>query len=156
MLVHSAVRILHSEIHPVPFAGIATPVTEDFAPSGKFPKFAIGFLFVWETAGCPPLANVGTALAIVAASLINMKTSRNIIAVLVAAGAPSVALLALSNLIPTDVAMGVLSVGALLAFAAFDYSRQTKSLRAPGRVVRPVLPAARAVAPVVCTVDRAA
>jgi hypothetical protein len=42
-----------------------------------------------------------------------MKTTRNLLSVLLAAGAPGVALLAISNVIPADVAMAILAVGSL-------------------------------------------
>ncbi len=84
-----------------------------------------------------------------------MKTSRNIISFVIAAGAPGVALLALANVIAADAALALLSIGAIAAFAAFDYSRNTASLRARAVILRPALPAAK-VAPVACTLDRAA
>ena len=84
-----------------------------------------------------------------------MKTSRNIISFVIAAGAPGVALLALANVIAADAALAILAVGGIAAFAAFDYSRSTASLRARARILRPALPAAKLVA-TVCTVDRAA
>jgi hypothetical protein len=123
----------------VPFAGIATPVAEVFRARRKFPILAIGLLSGCRAGSWKRDAGVGTALAIVVASLINMKTSRNIISFVIAA----------------DVALAILTVGALVAFAAFDYSRNTASLRARARILRPALPAAK-VAPVVCTLDRAA
>jgi hypothetical protein len=85
-----------------------------------------------------------------------MKTSRNIISVLIAAGAPGVALLTLSNQISAEVGMVILSVGGLLAFAAFDYTRTAKSLRTRAQVMRPSLATAKVCAPVACTLDRAA
>ena len=71
-----------------------------------------------------------------------MKTTRNILSVLIAAGAPSVALLAFSNRIPTDVALAAVTVASLAAFALVDYSRPMKSLRPLAPVLRPTLPAA--------------
>ncbi|MEJ1971241.1 MAG: hypothetical protein WDM96_01550 [Lacunisphaera sp.] len=84
-----------------------------------------------------------------------MKTARNLLSLLVAAGTAGVALLALNNLIPADVAFAIFSVGALVGFAAYDYTRTTKSLRVPGRVLRPTLPVAT-VASAACNVRRAA
>jgi hypothetical protein len=84
-----------------------------------------------------------------------MKTSRNIISFVIAAGAPGVALLALANVIAADAALALLSVGALVAFAAFDYSRNTASLRARARILRPALPGAT-LAATACQLDRAA
>ena len=84
-----------------------------------------------------------------------MKTTRNILSIVIAAGAPGVALLAFSNLITADLALAVLAVSGLLAFAALDYSRTTKSLRAPGRILRPTLPLATN-GSAACTIRRAA
>jgi hypothetical protein len=85
-----------------------------------------------------------------------MKTISNILPALIAAGAPGVALLALNNLIPADTAIAVIAVGALVGFAAYDYTRTTRSLRAPGRLLRPTLPAATNLAPATCATRRAA
>ncbi len=85
-----------------------------------------------------------------------MKTINNTLSVLLAAGAPGVALLAINNLIPADVAIAIISVGALVGFAAYDYTRSTKSLRTPGRLLRPALPAAAKLAPATCDTRRAA
>jgi len=82
-----------------------------------------------------------------------MKTTRNILSIVIAAGAPGVALLALSNFIAVDVALAVIAVSGLLAFAALDYSRTAKSLRAPARILRPVLPV-RANVVAACNVRR--
>ncbi len=76
-----------------------------------------------------------------------MKISRNILSALIAAGAPGVALLALSNRIPADVALGALTAIAIVAFAIFDYSRNTASLKMRAPVLRPTLPALAAQAP---------
>ena len=84
-----------------------------------------------------------------------MKTIRNILPLLVAAGASGVALLAINNLVSADIALAITAVGGLVAFAAFDYSRNLKSLRVPGRILRPTLPVATNVA-AACTVRRAA
>jgi hypothetical protein len=85
-----------------------------------------------------------------------MKTTRNLLSVLLAAGAPGVALLAISNVIPADVAMSILAVGSLAAFAAFDYARQAKSLRVSAPVLRPALPVAGATCASVHDLRRAA
>jgi len=85
-----------------------------------------------------------------------MKTISNILSVIIAAGAPGVALLTINNLIPADVAIAVISVGALVGFAAYDYTRATKSLQTPGRILRPTLPAATNLAPATCDTRRAA
>jgi hypothetical protein len=71
-----------------------------------------------------------------------MKTSRNILSALIAAGAPGVVLLALSNWIPADLSVAGLTAIGLFAFAIFDYSRPVATLRMPGVVVRPTLPVA--------------
>jgi hypothetical protein len=84
-----------------------------------------------------------------------MKTTRNILSIVIAAGAPGVALLAITNLLPADIALAIISVGGLAAFAALDYSRNTKSLRVPGRLLRPALPVAANVV-AACSVRRAA
>jgi len=84
-----------------------------------------------------------------------MKTTRNILSIVIAAGAPGVALLVASNLISADVALAIISIAGLVAFAALDYSRTTKSLRAPGRLLRPALPVAATVASA-CTLRRVA
>ena len=84
-----------------------------------------------------------------------MKTTRNILSIVIAAGAPGVALLALTNLIAADLALAVIAVSGLLAFAALDYSRTGKSLRAPDRILRPALPV-RANVVAACNIRRAA
>ena len=84
-----------------------------------------------------------------------MKTIRNILSIVIAAGAPGVALLALTNLIAADLALAVIAVSGLVAFAALDYTRTAKSLRAPGRILRPALPLATNGA-AACTIRRAA
>ncbi len=70
-----------------------------------------------------------------------MKISRNILSALIAAGAPGVALLALSNRIPADLALAVLTAIGLIAFAIFDYSRPVHALKVPAQVLRPAVPA---------------
>jgi hypothetical protein len=70
-----------------------------------------------------------------------MKISRNILSALIAAGAPGVALLALSNRVPADLALAALTAIGLVAFAIFDYSRNTASLNVRAAVVRPTVPA---------------
>ena len=47
-------------------------------------------------------------------------------------------------LTPANIATYVVAIN-FAAFAAFDYSRNMKSLRVPGRVLRPALPVAAAV-----------
>ena len=69
-----------------------------------------------------------------------MKTSRNIISFVIAAGAPGVALLAFTNLIAADLALAIIAINGLVAFAAFDYSRTTRSLRTSAQLLRPALP----------------
>lgn len=78
------------------------------------------------------------------ATLRVMKTTSNILSSLIAAGAPGVALLALSDRVPADLALAGLTAIGLVAFAIFDYSRPTHELKVPGGVVRPMLPAASA------------
>ena len=70
-----------------------------------------------------------------------MKTTNNILSALIAAGAPGVALLALSNRIPADLALAVLTAIGLVAFAIFDYTRPMRALKVPGQVLRPAVPA---------------
>jgi len=72
-----------------------------------------------------------------------MKTTNNILSALIAAGAPGVALLALSHRIPADLALAVLTAVGLVAFAIFDYSRPTQGLKVRAEVVRPEAPACR-------------
>jgi len=86
-------------------------------------------------------AQVGTALAIVAATQFAMKTINSILSALIAAGAPGVALLALSDRIPADLALAVLTAIGLVAFAIFDYTRPTQGLKVRAGVVRPAVPA---------------
>jgi len=73
-----------------------------------------------------------------------MKTSRIILSALIAAGAPGVAVLALTNRMSADLALGTLTAIGIVAFAIFDYSRDTTSLKVRAAVVRPTLPAAAA------------
>jgi hypothetical protein len=84
-----------------------------------------------------------------------MKTTRNLLSIVIAAGAPGVALLALTNLIAADVALAIIAVSGLLAFAALDYSRTAKSLRSPARILRPALPVRTNVV-AACNIRRAA
>jgi hypothetical protein len=84
-----------------------------------------------------------------------MKTTRNILSIVIAAGTAGVALLAISNIISADIALAIIAVSGLAGFAALDYSRNLKSLRVPGRLLRPTLPVAANVA-AACTVRRAA
>lgn len=76
-----------------------------------------------------------------------MKTIRNVLTALIAAGAPGVALLAATNLVPADTAIAALSVGGLLAFAIFDYSRRVNSLQVKAAILRPTLPVRAAARP---------
>ena len=69
-----------------------------------------------------------------------MKTTRNILSIAIAAGAPGVALLAFTNLISADIALAIIAINGLVAFAAFDYLRTTKSLRPEAQILRPELP----------------
>jgi hypothetical protein len=71
-----------------------------------------------------------------------MKTTRNILTALIAAGAPGVTLLALSDLVPADLALAGITALGLVAFAIYDFSRDTASLRVPAKVIRPPLRAA--------------
>ena len=71
-----------------------------------------------------------------------MKTTRNILTVFIAAGAPGVALLALSDLVPADLALGGITALGLVAFAIYDFSRNPASLRVRAEVIRPPLRAA--------------
>jgi hypothetical protein len=77
-----------------------------------------------------------------------MKTTNNILSALIAAGAPGVALLALSNRIPADLALAVLTAIGLVAFAIFDYTRPVHSLKEPAKVIRPTVAACRTPCPV--------
>ena len=72
-----------------------------------------------------------------------MKTINSILSALIAAGAPGVALLALNNHIPADLALAVLTAIGLVAFAIFDYSRATHGLKVTAKVLRPAVPACR-------------
>lgn len=85
-----------------------------------------------------------------------MKTTRNLLSVLLAAGAPGVALLAIGNVISADVAMAAIAVGALVTFAAHDYMRPTHSLRVAAPVLRPPMPVGRMTAAHACEMRRAA
>jgi hypothetical protein len=64
-----------------------------------------------------------------------MKTTRNILSALIAAGLPGVALLALTDRLPSDLVLGGLTAVALFAFAIYDFSRNTASLKAPGAAI---------------------
>lgn len=77
-----------------------------------------------------------------------MKTINNILSALIAAGAPGVALLALSDRIPADLALAVLTAIGLVAFAIFDYTRPVHSLKVPVQVLRPAVPACNQPCPV--------
>ena len=54
-----------------------------------------------------------------------------------------------------DFDLAIIAVGGIAAFAALDYTRNLKSLRVPGRLLRPTLPVATNVV-AACTVRRAA
>jgi hypothetical protein len=68
-----------------------------------------------------------------------MKTTRNILTALIAAGAPGVALLALSGRVPFDLALAGLTVIGIFAFAIYDFSRDTASLKVRAPMLRPPL-----------------
>ena len=68
-----------------------------------------------------------------------MKTTNSILSALVAAGAPGVALLALSHRIPADLALAVLTAIGLVAFAICAYPRPVHSLKVRAEVVRPAV-----------------
>jgi hypothetical protein len=68
-----------------------------------------------------------------------MKTTRNILTALIAAGTPGVAVLTLTNLVPADLALAGLTAVGLFAFAIYDFSRNTASLRVRAAVLRPPL-----------------
>lgn len=74
-----------------------------------------------------------------------MNKSTKLIALTFAAGAAGVALFSLANAPFTaalrgDVIVGIGASVAVLAFAAFDYSRPVRSLSRPARLLRPALP----------------
>ena len=71
-----------------------------------------------------------------------MKTIRNVLSVLIAAGIPGVALLSLTDRVPSDVALAAITVIGLFAFAIYDLSRNTASLKVRAAVIRPPLRAA--------------
>ncbi len=83
-----------------------------------------------------------------------MKTTRNILTALIAAGAPGVALLTLNGRVPADLALAGLTVIGLFAFAIYDFSRKTASLQVPATVIRP--PLSSATAPHIATIRKAA
>lgn len=58
-----------------------------------------------------------------------MKTTRNILTALIAAGLPGAALLVLTDSLPSDLVLGGLTAVALFAFAIYDFSRNTASLK---------------------------
>ena len=68
-----------------------------------------------------------------------MKTTRNILTALIVAGAPGVALLGLTDRVPADVALAAITVIGLFAFAIYDFSRNTASLKMRAAVIRPPL-----------------
>jgi hypothetical protein len=71
-----------------------------------------------------------------------MKTTRNILSALIAAGTPGVALLALTDRVPADLALASITAVGLVAFAIYDFSRNTASLTVRATVIRPPLHAA--------------
>jgi hypothetical protein len=71
-----------------------------------------------------------------------MKTTRNILTALIAAGIPGVALLAVTNLVSADLALASITAVGLVAFAIYDFSRNTASLTLRAAVIRPPLHAA--------------
>jgi hypothetical protein len=76
-----------------------------------------------------------------------MNTTNKLLSVILAAGAAGVAVFALANsafvaALPADVILGAGASLAILAFAAYDYSRRYLPLALPGRLLRPHLPAA--------------
>lgn len=75
-----------------------------------------------------------------------MNKSNQLISLTLAAGAAGVAFFSLANApftaaLQGDVIIGIGASAAMLAFAAFDYSRRARSLRLPARLLRPTLPA---------------
>ncbi|MDI1248782.1 MAG: hypothetical protein PSV13_07965 [Lacunisphaera sp.] len=76
-----------------------------------------------------------------------MNTTNKFLSVILATGAAGVAVFALANsafvaALPADVILGAGAALAILAFAAYDYSRRYLPLALPGRLLRPQLPAA--------------
>ena len=71
-----------------------------------------------------------------------MKTTRNILTALIAAGTPGVALLALTDRVPADLGLASFTAVGLVAFAIYDFSRKTASLTVRAAVIRPPLHAA--------------
>ena len=68
-----------------------------------------------------------------------MKTTRNILTALIAAGIPGVALLAVTDLVSADLALASITAVGLVAFAIYDFSRNTASLTLRAAVIRPPL-----------------
>jgi len=78
-----------------------------------------------------------------------MKTTQNILTTLIAAGTPGVAFLVLADRLPSDVVLGGLTAVGLVAFAIYDFSRNTASLKAPrAAILRPPYQVADRRAPV--------
>lgn len=71
-----------------------------------------------------------------------MKTTRNILAALIAAGTPGVAVLTLTDRIPADLVLAGLTALGLFAFAIDDFSRHPASLRVRAAIIRPPVRAA--------------
>jgi hypothetical protein len=84
-----------------------------------------------------------------------MKTLHRFTSALVAAGSAVVALLTLGSFISAELGFASLIALGIAAFALFDYSRSTRSLAAPARILRPALPSESA-SPVVYSTRRAA
>src|SRR3982751_334875 len=68
-----------------------------------------------------------------------MKTTRNILTALIAAVVPGAALLAFSNRVSADLAFASITVMGLFAFAIYDFTRNTASLKVRATVIRPPL-----------------
>jgi hypothetical protein len=73
-----------------------------------------------------------------------MKTTRNILTSIIAAVVPGVALLAFSNRVSADLAFASITAISIVAFAIYDFSRNTASLTVRTAVIRPPLRAAPA------------
>ncbi|HWA24681.1 MAG TPA: hypothetical protein VG734_03325 [Lacunisphaera sp.] len=78
-----------------------------------------------------------------------MKTTQNILTALIAAGTPGAAVLAVYNQLPADLILGGLTALGLVAFAIYDFSRTTASLKVSTAVIRPRFTTVASHAPVV-------
>lgn len=76
-----------------------------------------------------------------------MKTTRNFLTTLLAAGTAGVAALAFANVLSVEAALATLAAAGLVAFAVADYSRRFASLHVKAAILRPTLPV-RTLAPV--------